>query len=195
VTQRGIGEDVGRLVPLVPVQHGGRRVLRAQDVVAEQPLQRRGVADRALLELGDEDGGAVLGAGSRAAHVRNRRGHLPGAARADGEHAPLLAGQAAAGVGGGHAGERDGVGTQAGEQHLGDGSARRQAHEIEAEGGGTDQRVRHDSASRPRFPRGGSAHAAGAQAETPRGPHPIAGGRWRESRVFVYRASPTGNAM
>ena len=118
MAQRGVGQHVRGLGPLV-VGPGSRAasVLGAEHVVPEQPLERGRVADRAALELGDEDGGAVaarlLG---RAAHVRDGGGQLAGLAGADGEHAALLAGQAAAGMDGGDGGEGSGVGAQAGQQ-------------------------------------------------------------------------------
>jgi hypothetical protein len=115
-------------------------VLGAEEVVAEQSLQGRRVADRALLELGDQDGGAVPRVTGRGvADVRHGGSHLAGPAGADGAHPALLALQPSGGVGGGEAGEIVRVGGEPHEEDLGDGPAGGQPHQVEAERGGTDQ--------------------------------------------------------
>ena len=150
VPDGGVGEHVGGLVA---ASRGARSampaVLRAQDVVAEQPLERRRVADRAPLELGDEDGGAVAGAGgdarapcgtaaasSRARRARTARTPRCSRSRPRPGCAPAMAASVV------------GVGGQAGQQHVGDRPAGGQPDQVEAEGGGTDQGVRHGVASK-----------------------------------------------
>jgi hypothetical protein len=117
-------------------------MLRPEDVVAEQALQCGGVADRALLELGDQRGRAPPCRCS-GAHVRDGGGHLAGAATTDGAHPALVAGQTPAGMRRGGAGQRPGVGTQPGQEDLGDRPAGGEPHQVEAERGGTDQGVGH----------------------------------------------------
>ena len=137
--ERGVGEDVGRLAHQVAVQNSGGGVLGTQDVVPEQALEGGGVADRALLELGDEHGGPVSGTGGGVAHVRHGDGQFASAARADGENATLLPREAAGRVGGGDGGESLRIRAEPGEQDLGDRTARGKADQIEAQRGGTDQ--------------------------------------------------------
>ena len=140
VADRGVGEHVGGLVQQVGVEGRHGRVLGAEDVVAEQPLEGRGVADRALLEPGDQDGGAVArnaGAASRtcgtaAAISRARRDRTARTPRCS-RSRPRRGGRR-------RWRERSvGVGGETGEQDLGDSSAGGQPHQVEAERGGTDQ--------------------------------------------------------
>ena len=139
-----VGQDVGDLVADLGRQVRHARVLGAQDVLAEQPLERRDVADRAALELGDEDGGATAGVGD-AAHRRHGGGQLAGAAGAHGEHTALLVVPAPPGVHAGDGGESVGVRGQPGQQHVGHQPPRGEPDEVESQGGGTDQRVRHSA--------------------------------------------------
>jgi hypothetical protein len=186
VAQGGVGEHVGRLGPLVLGQEAAGQVLGTEDVVPEEPFEGGGVADRAALELGDQDRRAVAGLRARrdAAHVRDGGGQLAGLAGADGEHAALVAGQTPARVDGGDRGEGGGVGLQAGQQHGGHRAAGGEPHQVEAQGGGTDQRVRHGVPPTDVLPRGGSHHADGEHPGTRAGRHPFAGERGGDGRVF-----------
>ena len=89
------------------VEEAARQVLGTQDVVPEEPLERRGVADRAALELGDEDArrGRRRGPVGGAAHVRDARrpARGPGGSGRRARRARSRA-QAAAGVDGGDGG-------------------------------------------------------------------------------------------
>ena len=138
--------------PLVVQQEAAGEVLGPEDVVAEEALERGGVADGAALELGHQDGGAVARPRRPAAtpaHVRHGGGQLAGLAGPDGEHAALARGRGPAGVdAAASAAERAGVGAEAGQEDVGHRAAGRQADQVEAEGRGTDQRIGHGSASR-----------------------------------------------
>ena len=161
-------------------------MLGTQDVVAQQPLQRGGVPDGAALELLDEDGGAVAGGGGGAPEMRDAGRHLTGPAGPDGEDPAVLTVEATAGVRGGDRGQRVGVGTQSGEQDLGDRPSGGEPHQVEAERGGTDQRVGHGSASSERSPEVESPMLTvigRIRTSTDSGRHPFAGERGSDGRV------------
>ena len=158
-------------------------MLRSEDVVAEQPLERRRVADGAVLELGDEDGGAVARAaaaprtcGTAAAISRARRDRTASdpallAGRARGRGGPRRGGR-----GPPASAPRPASRTSATDRPGG------QPHQVEAERRGTDQGVGHG-----RLQEVGRTMLTVIGPGTPRGRHPFAGERGGDGRVFWLR--------